>query len=77
MAHHKVVQVIAEERVLGKPIIMESDKVQSIFLHVDFVKTRVVLAWEPLWEIALGIPLRGALLYCIHLLDKDQWGAIN
>ena len=41
MAHHKVVQVVAEARLLGKPIIMESDKVQSIFLHGDFVKTRL------------------------------------
>ena len=61
MAHHKVVQVVEEARVLGKPIIMESDK--------------VVLAWETLWEIVLGMPLRGALPYCIHLLEKDQWGA--
>ena len=41
MANHKVVQVVAEPRVLGKPIIIESDKVQSIFLHGDFVKTRL------------------------------------
>ena len=41
MAHHKVVEVEAEARVLGKPIIMESAKVQSIFLHGDFVKTRL------------------------------------
>ena len=41
MAHHKVVQVVVEARVLGKPIIMESDKVQSIFLHGDFVKMRL------------------------------------
>ena len=39
MVHHKVVQVLAEVRVLAKPIIMELDKVQSIFLHVYFLKT--------------------------------------
>ena len=39
MMHHKVVQVVADARVLTKPIIMELDKVQSIFLNDDFVKT--------------------------------------
>ena len=41
VVNHKVLQVVVEARVLGKPIIMESDKVQSIFLHGDFVKTRL------------------------------------
>ena len=42
MAHHQVVKVVVEVRVLDKPIIMESYKVQSIFLHVDFIKTRFI-----------------------------------
>jgi len=41
MAHHKVVHVVVEARVLVKPIIMESDKVQSIFLHGNYVNTRL------------------------------------
>ena len=38
MVHRKVVKVVVESRVLDKPIIMISHKVQSIFLHVDFIK---------------------------------------
>ena len=47
MAHHKVVQVVVESRVLGKPISMESNKVQNIFLHGDFIKTGLFYHGNP------------------------------